>query len=363
MPPSEQPINELPTLAQTSLSLIDTDVHTALNHMDELKPYLPAYYRNLTLDLPGRAGFLSPIGVQRQDAIPEEGGIPGSSVSMMQKQLLDAYQMDYAILNDSSMLGISVHADANYAAVLARAYNDYFAENWLEKDPRILGCVLIAHNNPTEAAKEIKRIGGHRKIVQVIMSSASRSPLGERQYWPIYDAACEMNLPVAVHPGAECSGVANPFTAGFPTSYFEWHNNLSQNYMCQLNSMICQGVFNQFPNLKLVCIEGGIGWLPHLMWRMDKNWKALRFTVPWLDRQPSQCILEHVRLTTQPIEEPENRQHLLQILEMVHAEKTVMFSSDYPHWDGDCPVHGLPRLPEAMKQAIMFGNAQALYNL
>ena len=42
-------------------------------------------------------------------------------------------------------------------------------------------------------------------------------------------------------------------------------------------------------------------------------------------------------LTTQPIEEPEDSKHFQQVLEMFDAERMLMFSSDYPHWDGDTP--------------------------
>ena len=345
------------------LSLIDTDVHNAFADVNDLIQFLPAYYRQWGLRLPGRPGYASPVGVARDDAAPDEGGPAGSSVLKMREQLLDAYGVDYAILTGGGILGISVHADADYAAAVARAYNEWFADKWLDADPRLLGSLVIAHNNPTEAAKEIRRVGAHPKIVQVVMSSASRTALGDRFFWPIYEAACEMNLPVAVHPGAEATGIANPFSCGFPASYLEWHTDLSQNYMGQLTSLVCRGVFNQFPTLRFVCIEGGIGWLPHLMWRLDKNWKALRVSAPWLERAPSEYIREHVRLTTQPAEEPEKREHLLQILEMAHAEQTVMFSSDYPHWDGDCPVHGFPKLPQPLKDRIMFQNAQELYGL
>jgi predicted TIM-barrel fold metal-dependent hydrolase len=48
---------------------------------------------------------------------------------------------------------------------------------------------------------------------------------------------------------------------------------------------------------------------------------------------------------------------------MIHAEKTVMFSSDYPHWDNDSPKHALPKLPPALAERIFFRNAMELYNL
>jgi predicted TIM-barrel fold metal-dependent hydrolase len=143
----------------------------------------------------------------------------------------------------------------------------------------------------------------------------------------------------------------------------EWHNILPINYMTHINSLVCEGVFEKFPKLTFVAIEGGIAWLPHLMWRMDKNYKGLRDTTPWLNKLPSEYITEHIRLTTQPIEEPKNPEHLVQIFEMIQAEKTVMFSSDYPHWDNDNPRLALPRLSKTMKQRILAGTAAELYGL
>lgn len=342
------------------MQIIDCDIHQTWADPDELTKRLPAGFRQPGFGLP--VHYLpNPMGVLRDDARPEVGEA-GSSPELMIRQHLDAFNIGKAVLTGSGALSLGVHPNVHYAAALARAYNEALCETWLEADPRFYGSILVTPQDPVAAAEEIRRMGSHPRMVQVIMTSATRIPYGQKSYWPIYEAACEVGIPVAVHPGSETRGIANSFVAGDPTSYFEWHTNISQNYMGQVVSLVLEGVFEKFPALKFVCIEGGIGWIPHVMWRMDKNWKALRSSTPWLTRLPSEYLVDHVRFTTQPIEEPENPAHLLQILEMVHADKTVMFSSDYPHWDNDSPTHGLPKLPAALAERIFHGNAEDLYD-
>lgn len=190
--------------------------------------------------------------------------------------------------------------------------------------------MLIAKQDPESAAEEIRRVGDHSKIRQVITVSGTREPYGKRQYWPIYKAAEEMGLPVAMHPATEGNGTANPPTgAGYPSTYYEWHTLLSANYTGQLVSLVSEGIFEEFPDLNWVFVEDGVTWLPHYLWRMDKNWKGLRSEIPWLERPPSEYVKDHVRFTTQPIAEPDNPADLRRMLEIVDGERTVMFASDY----------------------------------
>jgi predicted TIM-barrel fold metal-dependent hydrolase len=94
-----------------------------------------------------------------------------------------------------------------------------------------------------------------------------------------------------------------------------------------------------------------------VMWRLDKDWKGLRDEVPWVKRPPSEYIIDHVRLTTQPFIEPETREHLLMTLQAVHADRTLLFSSDYPHWDFDSPTRALELVPEDLRARIQWHNA------
>ncbi|MED4599965.1 amidohydrolase family protein [Paenibacillus validus] len=348
--------------------LIDTDVHNSMADRKDLLPYLPKAWHQQWMEYGyGMEGSKtwSPVGVLRKDAVPDNGGTVASDPYFVLKDHIYKYGIDYAILTGTPyMNAISLCYDPDYGNVLASALNDWTVETWLKASPHYKGSIHVNHSDPAAAVKEIERMAGHKDMVQIIMCSAARVPYGQRFYHPIYEAAERHGLPVAVHPGLEGLGPTYPPTpSGYPTRFMEWENVLPLNFMTHVNSLVCEGVFEKFPAFKFVAIEGGVSWLPHLMWRMDKNYKALRDTVPWLKRLPSEYIKEHIRLTTQPIEEPVSPEHLVQIYKMSGAEDVVMYSSDYAHWDYDPPKVALAPFPREMREKIGAGNAMELYGL
>src|SRR5439155_10924907 len=189
-------------------------------------------------------------------------------------------------------------------------------------------------------------------------------PLGRRKYWKMYEAAVEHDLPIGIHFGSQGG---SPITgAGWASFYIEDHAGMSTAFQAQMISYVCEGVFERFPTLKVVFIEGGFGWVPPLAWRLDAAWKKLKEEVPHLKRLPSEYIREHIWLTTQPMEEPQNPRHFVELLEQGPwlADK-LMFATDYPHWDFDAPDAALPKvkLPDGVERKIMAENARALYRL
>lgn len=345
--------------------IIDTDVHN--EQMDSaFIPYLQEPWRSRVARTGvgyAGSGYYSPVGVMKKDAIPPNGGKAGSDPGLMVEQLIEPYRVEYAILT-GVVYNISSTHDPDYAAAICSAYNDYLVNEWLGKHPSFKGALAVSTLDPAQAAREIDRLAGHPDMVEVIISSAARMPLGHRFYHPIYEAAERNGLPIAIHPGAEGGGSSTaPTAAGYPTRYIEWHTCLSQMFMAHLVSIVTEGVFVKYPGLKLVLVEGGIAWLPPLMWRLDKNYKALRSTVPWLKRLPSEYVRDHCLLTTQPIEEPDNPQHLIDLFNMFDAENMLMYSSDYPHWDFDDPRMILRKLKPEARRKIFYENAKTLYNL
>jgi predicted TIM-barrel fold metal-dependent hydrolase len=346
--------------------LFDVDLHTSFRRAADLLPYLPERYRRRFQETnvgDSPATFLSGAGGNREDAVAPDGSPAGTNAAFVAAQLLDPYDIEYAICTGNGILGLGTIPDADYAAALARAHNDWTINDWLPREPRFLGAIVIAQQDPEQAVAEIERVGTHPRMVEIVVSSGNVAPFGQRRYHPIYAAAERHGLPLAIHPGTEGRGITTPPTsAGYPARRLEWHTNLALNYMAHATSFLCEGVFAKFPGFRLILLEGGVSWVPPLLWRLDADWKLLRAEMPHLTERPSAYFQRNVRLSSQPIEEPDDVGDLLAAWDLVDAEHTVLFSSDYPHWDSDDPYAAFPaRMPEAWKRRIYRENARDLF--
>jgi predicted TIM-barrel fold metal-dependent hydrolase len=311
---------------------------------------------------PMQTAYVNVAGTMRRDAMPPGGGMPATDPRFVARQLLDEHGIDRAILIGGNITGLGGLPDPDVATALAAAFNEWLADHWLDADPRYRGAMVVAPQDPERAAAEITRMAGRAGFVEVFLPLTS-ALMGERQFNPIFRAAAEHELPVCVHPnGIDGTHVRGPALAGgVPTYYTEWHAALTQVFQANLLSLICHGVFERFPSLRVVIAEGGFAWLPDVIWRLDKDWKGLRTELPWLKRRPSEYVFEQVRFTTQPFYEPDRTEHLLAICDIVQAERTLMLSSDYPHWDFDHPHRALTRLPAALQARVLSGSAVELY--
>ncbi|MBI4505033.1 MAG: amidohydrolase [Chloroflexi bacterium] len=360
------------TPGEVEVSVVDVDVHPAPRSNDELRLYLPEPWRSR--DWPpavlGRAAsliagplYFPPGTSQRADAYPPSGGPPCSDPDFTARQLFDEAGVDYGILVPR---GDRPLANPEHEAVLAATVNIWLAETWLSKyNPhgRYKAAIRVGPNDAELAVREIERWAGHPHFVQVMLVPHVRVPFGQAQFHPIYEAAVRHNLPLATHVN-QTPSMALLTPVGFVSYFFEYHQFYPELYATHLISLLCEGVFEKFPALKVVFMEGGVSWLVPLLWRLDKHWRELRAEVPGLRRRPSEYVREHLRVTTQPVEEPQQAEHLARVLEWLDGEHLLMFATDYPHWDGDYRPSDLFRgLPERVRRRILRDNASELYGL
>jgi predicted TIM-barrel fold metal-dependent hydrolase len=231
---------------------------------------------------------------------------------------------------------------------------------WLIPEPRLKGSIVVPYEDADAAVAEIERYAADPHFVQVLMLSRTSEPPGQKRYWKVYEAAAAAGLPVGVHAfgfgGYPVSG------GGWPSYYIEDMVGHAQSSQSFLTSMVIEGVFERVPGMRLVLIEAGFAWLPSLAWRLDKIWNRLKVETPHLKRLPSEYIHDHVWLTTQPMEEPANRAHVLDAIDWIGWDR-LLFATDYPHWDYDDPAHVLPMpVAEQKKRDFFLNNAVALYS-
>jgi predicted TIM-barrel fold metal-dependent hydrolase len=364
--------------APTPPGLIDIDVHPYFkNGMFDLAPYMPEAWRErlglgelpawaanvngATVGMPKNEFYRITSGALRNDALPPDGGSPGSDPAFAAQQLLDGYGIERAILLGGPNSGHGAFPDPQALAVIASAYNDWVLDTWYAADHRYRAAILLSPRDVESAVAEIERLSDHPGVAAIHMPVSDIAP-GEKHFHPIYAAAQHHGLPIMVHPGAtESIYIRAPRLAFIPTYYVEYHTLLTQPAMSSLVSLICHGTFERFPDLKYVFVESGFAWCVDVLWRLERDWKAQRAEIPWVTKRPYEYLESNVRFSSQPFYEAEQREQIHAVLDVIRAERTLLFASDYPHWDFDDPRRALSDLPAELRPRVFAESARETF--
>ncbi|MBI2090994.1 MAG: amidohydrolase family protein [Deltaproteobacteria bacterium] len=330
--------------------VLDSDAH--VRDQDEfIRPHLDEPFRSR------RTPFL-PREIYDRDL----GGKLGKSGIQHEERLaaMDQQEIDTAVLYPTNGLGIGRIREPAYAAALCRAYNSYIAE-YCKATPRLKAVANLPVYNAQECAKELNRAVTKLGLVGgMLAAQAHNKNLASPEFYPVYEEAERLGTPLAIHAfGGDEAGseIFDQFiclhTTGHPFPILR-----------QLTAMIFGGIPELFPKLKLGYLEIGCGWLPYWMERMDEEWELRgKAEAPLCKKKPSEYLSsEQIYYGCEPDEK------LIGFVVGEIGSKTLMFASDYPHWDMSWPDSAVliwrrKDLSDAAKKDILGENARRFYNL
>jgi len=367
--------------------VIDADGHVAEHEVDWAARLDPAYRDRAPriLEVNGRNRCLVEGRIYPIPEGPGQGNSGPFSPDMDWSRLYRAGMRDpQARIADMDQEGIDVAvlfgtyigltlpnlADPGLAVAVARAYNDWLAEFCAAAPDRLKGVALVPLQDVPAAIAELERATsrlGH--ITAMLPTNLHGKNLDHPDFYPFYDAAQQLGVPLSVHAGVGHNGLPGHYgtqNAGserFDRFFFTHLVAFPFEQMIATACVVCGGVLDRFPGLRIGFFEAGVGWLPYWLQRMDEHYERLRPQVPLLTRPPS----EHVRGDRFFISCDPDEETLPDVVARV-GEDRILYASDYAHWDSNFPnsvryIAENLNLSDTAKAKILGGNAARFLGL
>jgi uncharacterized protein len=330
--------------------LVDCQVHPLV---PSIEPLLERMDPNWVDRFRG-TGFALPGGIPHPGRPPIAPPRPPAEAPAELAAAL-APETERAILIPTQSFPSPGWCDVSMNNVLAAALNDEIAEVWLSTDERFRLAAVVSAQDPGAAADEIARQTANPRVVAIATSLLDLN-LGGGHYEPIFAALAAAGLPLIVHPGGtEGFAIGAPRLGGIgPKGALERFTLLPQVAQANIASVIYDGVFLRYPELKIVFAGFGFDWAQSLLWRADSEWRNLRIDVPWLTEAPGAFFARNVRLVLDG-NSAAPRQQQEAIVRTIPAG-SLLFGSDLPFAAVE-PEATLACVPEEIRAAATTDNA------
>jgi uncharacterized protein len=336
--------------------VIDCSLHPLIARLEDLLPFLDEAMGLRVMQSEFRLPPASPHPGLDVEATAFSAGVDPAAVAAS----LPA-EVERAILVPAQSMPTPGWLDHELSAAFVSAVNGYLVDRWLPADPRFRLAIGLSPHQPPLAVKEIERHDGVAGIAAAAMPLIAVA-MGHEHYHPLYDALSRRGLPLIVHPGGsegEVLGAASIGGTG-PRTPEETYALLPQVAQGNLVSLVFNGAFDLFPDLRVVFAGWGFEWAPTLMWRADAEWRGLRVAVPWLTRAPSEVIVDHVRFVVDgaaSARRPGAWDHAALL-----PDHLLLYGSDAP-FNRVGPDEWLGGAPAGLREKIGRDNAASVFTL
>jgi predicted TIM-barrel fold metal-dependent hydrolase len=292
------------------------------------------------------------------------GGIhAGATDPRARLEDLDLDGVDVQVIYGSLGLALSTLADKDFAAAMSRACNNYY-EDFCSVNPDRLKCMATLPLQDVPASLEemrraIKEVGC---IGITLPPNVEGKNLDHPDFYPIYEEAQRLDVPIAVHWG----NGAYMRAAGaerFDTHFMTHAVGHPFEQMIAVACLVCGGIIEQFPKLRFAFLEAGCGWLPYWIERLHEHYERRAAEMPLMKREPVEYITSgSCYFATEPDEKL-----LPAALETV-GDDYILYSSDYPHTDSKFPnsvkwIKGRTDVSDESKEKMLSKNGARFYGL
>jgi predicted TIM-barrel fold metal-dependent hydrolase len=410
------------------LRYIDSDGHI-LEHPTAMPDYAPAKYRDriwhVETDEAGEE-WLVYNGARRSANGMSAAGVAGASDedrarafrgemrytetrpaawnAKARLQDMDQDHIDLAVLYPTMLLALQSEHDVDFAEAQARAYNDWCSDHVQEGEGRLFGAgalpPLHQADDVERVAAEIRRVATLPGMVSVFMRpnpAIDWRPFNDAVYDPIWQAAADTGLPVALHPffAPDLPGasrglrLARPLLANgrymddfdpdrgltneqqlehpefIPKQVFTQGIANPFDVMSSIAFLLAGGVCERFPEAKFIFLEANGGWLVPWLERLDHHCRKYHWEVTNLSMLPSDYMKRQCWISFDP---DESMLMTTARSPLVGADR-IIWASDYPHPDAKFPgvteelAEALDGLTFAQKREITSESAVALYGI
>jgi predicted TIM-barrel fold metal-dependent hydrolase len=255
------------------------------------------------------------------------------------------------------------HGDRDLALACVQAWNDFVLDEWCATDPnRLIPLSIVPLWDPHLAAAEIERTAA--RGARAITFSENPAALGLPSYWtphwaPMLSALEETDVALCLHIGSSSRPLI-PHGEATTALIISLMGVLTQAAMADL---VFSEVFNDHPRLKVVLSEGGIGWIPYMLERLEQVWEKHRFhSTVNMQKSPTECFRDNIWSCFIRDEAGLEARHRIGV-------DKIMWEADYPHSDCLWPnsrkhlAHQLLDVPDDEARMMAGGNARSVFRL
>ena len=316
--------------------------HKALFEWDHDEIHVGAYDPKVRLEV------LDECGIDAQVIFPSTIGLGGQ---------------DLGIVDDEALCRLAVEI-----------YNDGMAEIQAESNNRLLPLPLMPAWDVDTCVREARRVAalGARGVNMTSDPQDLGAPdLANRAWDPLWEVCAELQLPVHFHIGASVTGMT--FYGKYP-----WESHPANTKLAiggtllfignarVVTNLILSGMFDRHPDLKMVSVESGVGWIPFILETLDYEMaENAPQELAQLKKPPSEYFRSNLYAT---FWFEKNRNKLPELVEAV-GEDNILFETDFPHPTCMYPnplqtvAEKMATLSPEAQRKIMGENARKLYRL